>query len=63
MAIKFVCVVSFVPFRVREGMDVGVRYSNDIYDSIGQVVGNTGCPAKSSTKGGHPNYNGNAINI
>jgi hypothetical protein len=27
----------FMPFRVREGMDVGVRSSNDIYDPIGQV--------------------------
>jgi hypothetical protein len=26
-----------MPFRVREGMDVGVRSSNDIYDPIGQV--------------------------
>jgi hypothetical protein len=34
MVIKF---VYFVPFRVREGMDVGVRSSNDIYDPIGQV--------------------------
>jgi hypothetical protein len=27
----------FVPFMVGEGMDVGVRSSNDIYDPIGQV--------------------------
>jgi hypothetical protein len=27
----------FMPFRVREGVDVGVRSSNDIYDPIGQV--------------------------
>jgi hypothetical protein len=33
-------------------MDVSVRSSNDIYDPI-RWVGNTGCPAKSSTKGGH----------
>jgi hypothetical protein len=45
-----------MPFRVREGMDVGVRSSNDMYDPIGRWVGNTGCPAKSSTKGGHPTY-------
>jgi hypothetical protein len=36
-------------------MDVVVRSSNDIYDLSGRWVGNTGCPAKSSTKGGHPN--------
>jgi hypothetical protein len=35
-------------------MDVGVRSSNNIYDPIGRWVGNTGCPAKSSAKGGHP---------
>jgi hypothetical protein len=34
-------------------MDVGVRSSNGIYDPI-RWVGNTGCPAKSWTKGGHP---------
>jgi hypothetical protein len=43
-----------MPFWVREGMDVGVRSSNDIYDPIGQVGGNTGCPPKSSTICGHP---------
>jgi hypothetical protein len=37
MAIKFVYFVSCVSFRVREGMDVGVRSSNDIYDPIVQV--------------------------
>jgi hypothetical protein len=30
-------IICFMPFRVREGMDVGVRSSNDIYDPIGQV--------------------------
>jgi hypothetical protein len=40
MAIKFF-IFCFMPFRVREGMDVdvdvGVRSSNDVYDPIGQV--------------------------
>jgi hypothetical protein len=49
MAIKFV--YFFMPFRVREGMDVGVRSSNAFTILSGRWVGNTGCPAKSSTKG------------
>jgi hypothetical protein len=32
--IRIFCIM---PFRVREGMDVGVRSSNDISDPIGQV--------------------------
>jgi hypothetical protein len=36
MAIKFVYFV-LCHFGVREGMDVGVRSSSDIYDPIGQV--------------------------
>jgi hypothetical protein len=47
-------IFSLMPFRAREGMDVGVRSSNDMYDPIGQGVGNIGCPAKSSMKGGYP---------
>jgi hypothetical protein len=51
MATKFV--FCFMPFRVREGMDVGVPPMTFTILS-GRWVGNTGCPAKSSTKGGHP---------
>jgi hypothetical protein len=36
MAMKIVYFV-LCHLRLREGMDVGVRSSNDIYDPIGQV--------------------------